>query len=225
MRRAGESYDRLAWLYDAAAHLYSGGQIQALKTHQIDEMQPGDRVLYAGVGGGEDAVLAAKRRVRLTVLDTSPLMLEQAAHKFHAAGVQDSVEIICSDVLKHDRPAYYDAVVVNFFLNVFSEPTMKVVLAHLATMIKPGGKILIGDFSYPSGSLATRTVQRMYYILSMFTFWLAGGTTLHPIYDYPRHFDAVELRTLSVRQFRVSELFPASFTTITAEKMQEGARF
>ena len=219
MQRAGESYDRLAWLYDAAAHLYSGGQIQALKAYQIDEMQPGDRVLYAGVGGGEDAVLAAKRHVTLTVLDLSPLMLEQAARKFRAEGVQDSIEMICSDVLTHDRPACYDVVVVNFFLNIFSEPTMKVVLAHLATMIRPGGKILIGDFSYPSGSIATRAVQRMYYVLSMFTFWLAGGTTLHPIYDYPQHFDAVDLRSVSVKQFRVSELLPASFATITAVKM------
>ena len=52
MQHTGKSYDRLSWLYDAAAQLYSGGQIQALKTFQIGELQPGDRVLYAGVGGG-----------------------------------------------------------------------------------------------------------------------------------------------------------------------------
>ncbi len=219
MRRTGESYDRLAWLYDAAARLYSGGQIQALKAHQIDEMQPGDRVLYAGVGGGEDAVLAAKRHVALAVLDLSPLMLEQAARKFRCEGVEDSIEIICSDVLKHDRPAHYDIVVVNFFLNIFSEPDMKAVLAHLVTLVKPGGKLLIGDFSYPRGHSATRAIQRLYYFLSMFSFWLAGGTTLHPIYDYPQHFNAVDLRSQSVKQFRVSQLFPASYATITAVKM------
>src|SRR3990172_4035060 len=99
MQHTGKSYDRMAWLYDAAAHLYSGGQIHALKTSQIGELQPGNRVLYAGVGGGEDAVLAAKNHVILTVLDSSPLMLEQAARKFRAAGAQKSIEIICSDVL------------------------------------------------------------------------------------------------------------------------------
>lgn len=219
MQHSGKSYDRLAWLYDAAAHRYSGGQIHALKAFQLGELQSGDRVLYAGVGGGEDAVLAAKHHVMLTVLDASPLMLEQAALKFHAAGVEDSIEVICSDVLKHERPAYYDIVVANFFLNIFSEPTMKVVLAHLATMVKPGGKILIGDFSYPHGGWLTRTVQRMYYYLSMSSFWFFGGTTLHPIYNYPQHFAAANLRTLSVKHFRVSALFPASFETITAVKM------
>lgn len=219
MQHTGKSYDRLAWLYDAVAHLYSGGQIHALKNSQIGELQPGNRVLYAGVGGGEDAVLAAKHHVILTVLDSSPVMLERAARKFRAAGAQDAIEIVCSDVLKHERPAYYDIIVANFFLNIFSESTMKVVLAHLATMTKPGGKILIGDFSYPHGWLARRTIQRIYYLLSMSSFWLFGGTTLHPIYNYPRYFEAVNLRTLSVKHFRVNALFPASFETITAVKM------
>ena len=219
MQHTGKSYDRLARLYDAAASLYSGGQIHALKASQIGELQPGQRILYAGVGGGEDAVLAAEHDVALTVIDTSPGMLERAALKFRAAGVEDSIEIVCSDVLEHERPAYYDVVVANFFLNIFTESSMQVVLAHLATMIKPGGKLLIGDFSYPRGWSTTRAVQRMYYYLSMGTFWLLGGTPLHPIYDYPRYFEAVDLRTLSVKHFRVNALFPASFETITAVKM------
>jgi demethylmenaquinone methyltransferase/2-methoxy-6-polyprenyl-1,4-benzoquinol methylase len=219
MQHTGKSYDRLAWLYDAAAHAYSGGQIHALKAAQIGELQPGQRILYAGVGAGEDAVLAAEHDLKLTVLDASQLMLERAAIKFRAAGVHDSIEIICADVRKHERPAYYDVVVANFFLNIFSEPAMKVVLAHLATLIKPGGKLLIGDFSYPRGRSTTGMIQRSYYYLSMFTFWLCGGTPLHPIYDYPQFFDAVDLRASSVKHFRVSALFPASFAAITAVKM------
>ena len=153
MQNTGKSYDRLARLYDAAAHLYSGGQIRALKASQIGELQAGQRILYAGVGDGEDAVLAANRRVTLTLLDLSPLMLERAAGKFQAADAEGCLEIICSDVLKHERPGHYDIVVANFFLNVFKEPMMEAVLAHLATMLKPGGKLLIGDFSYPRGWL------------------------------------------------------------------------
>jgi ubiquinone/menaquinone biosynthesis C-methylase UbiE len=115
--------------------------------------------------------------------------------------------------------AYYDVIVANFFLNIFSESTKQSVLAHLATLLKPGGRILIGDFSYPRGGLAVKIFQRVYFNLSMFSFWMAGGTTLHPIYDYPQYFKAANLRTLSVRRFTVSAFFPASFETITAVKM------
>lgn len=215
----GKSYDRLTKLYDAAAHLYSRGRIRALKASQIGELQPGQRVLYAGVGDGEDAVLAANRQVTLTLLDLSQGMLDRAAGKFQAVDAEGCIELICTDVLKHERPGHYDIVVANFFLNVFTEPMMEAVLAHLATMLKPGGKLLIGDFSYPRGRFTTRAMQCGYYYVSMFSFWLLGGTPLHPIYDYPRYFAAANLRSSAVQRFRVSALFPVSFETITAVKL------
>jgi demethylmenaquinone methyltransferase/2-methoxy-6-polyprenyl-1,4-benzoquinol methylase len=110
-------------------------------------------------------------------------------------------------------------VVANFFLNVFTEPVMETVLAHLTMMLKPGGKLLIGDFSYPRGWLAARAMQRGYYYLSMVSFWLLGGTPLHPIYDYPRYFAAVNLRMVSVERFKVHTLFPVSFEAIAAVKI------
>ena len=219
MADRGKSYDRLAKFYDAAAHLYSGGQIRALKLSQIAELQPGQRILYAGVGDGEDAVLAANRQVTLTLLDLSQGMLDRAADKFQSVGAEGCLELICADVLRHERPAHYDIVVANFFLNVFTEPMMVAVLTHLATMLKPEGKLLIGDFSYPRGWFTTRAIQRGYYYLSMFSFWLLGGTPLHPIYDYPQYFAAASLRSAGVQRFRVSALFPVSFETITAVKM------
>jgi ubiquinone/menaquinone biosynthesis C-methylase UbiE len=219
MADRGKSYDRLAKLYGAAAHLYSGGKIRALKAAQIGELQPGQKILYAGVGDGEDAVLAANRQVSLTLLDLSQGMLDMAEGKFQAVDADGSLELICSDVLKHERPGHYDVVVANFFLNVFTEPMMEAVLSHLATMLKPGGKLLIGDFSYPRGWLAVRAMQRGYYYLSMFSFWLLGGTPLHPIYDYPQYFAAANLRSAGVERFRVSALFPVSFETITAIRM------
>lgn len=218
MQHTSLSYDRFASFYDKLADLYSGGQIYALKVSQISELNPGDRVLYVGVGGGEDAILAAQIRAAVTILDLSASMLDRAARKLEAAGLRDSVEIICSDVLEHDRTAYYDIVVVNFFLNMFSGSTMKAILSHLAKMIKPGGKMLIGDFSYPSGSATTRAIQRGYYFHSMFNAWLFGGSSFHPMHNYPQYFEAVNLRTVGIKHFRVSAFFPASFDSITAVK-------
>jgi demethylmenaquinone methyltransferase/2-methoxy-6-polyprenyl-1,4-benzoquinol methylase len=181
-------------------------------------MCPGDKILYVGVGTGEEAALMARSDVKVTIIDTSPLMLQRAAGRLRAAGIQ-GVENICCDVRDHGRNAYYDIVVSNFFLNIFSESIMKEMMGHLARMAKPGGKVLIGDYSFPQGRWPQRVIQRMYYFISMFSFWLFGGTTLHPIYDYPRYFEAVNLRTTTIRRFRVNALWPAFVETITAEKL------
>ena len=218
MKHVGYSYDHLAWFYDGLAHVGSLGQIYALKRAQIAEMESGSKALYVGVGSGDDAVLAAKSQARVTVLDLSPRMLDRASRQFNAAGVNHSIEVICADVLTHQRPGYYDVVVANFFLNVFGEVIMQRVLAHLVTLLKPGGKLIIGDYSIPRGSFPRRIIQRGYFYLSTFSFWLARGSTLHPIYDYPQYFCALNLRTLAITNFQVAVLFPASFATITAVK-------
>jgi hypothetical protein len=62
-------------------------------------------------------------------------------------------------------------------------------------------------------------MQRGYYYLSMFSFWLLGGTSLHPIYDYPQYFAAASLRSEAVESFRVSALLPVFFEAITAIKL------
>ena len=54
-------------------------------------------------------------------------------------------------MLEHDRQNHYDVVVVNFFLNVFSEKQMRDMLAYLVTLVRPGGKLLISDFATPAG--------------------------------------------------------------------------
>ena len=218
MQHPGKAYDRLSSLYDVLSHLYSGGKIRALTAAQSSEIRAGDRILFAGVGTGEEAALVARSDVKVTLLDTSPLMLERAARRFQAAGIQH-IEAICCDVRDHGRNAYYDIVVSNFFLNVFSESTMKEVMGHLARMARSGGKVLIGDFSFPHGRWPQRAAQRMYYFVSMLFIWLFGGTTLHPIYDYPQCFQAVNLRTMSIRRFRVNAFWPACVETITAEKL------
>jgi ubiquinone/menaquinone biosynthesis C-methylase UbiE len=220
MQYPGKAYDRLSSRYDALSHFYSGDKSRALKAAPSAEMRSGDKILYAGVGTGEEAALLVRSDIEVTILDTSPLMLERAVKRFQAAGVQ-GIENICCDVRDLKRNAYYDVVASNFFLNLFSEPTMKDMTGHLAMMAKPGGKVLIGDYSFPHGHWPQRAIQRVYYFVSMFSVWLFGGTTLHPIYDYPRYFQVINLRTLSIRRFRVNAFRPACVETITAEKLQQ----
>src|SRR6516164_3906539 len=124
-----KSYNRIAAIYELLGQIYSGGKIYAAKASQVQQMRRGDAVLYVGVGPGEDAVLAAEHAAEVTCIDVAPGMLRQVESRFQAAGLK--AILICEDVLNHNRIGHYDVVVVNFFLNVFAEPSMKAMLAHL----------------------------------------------------------------------------------------------
>ncbi|MGH7139574.1 MAG: class I SAM-dependent methyltransferase, partial [Pirellulales bacterium] len=153
----GRSYTTVASFYEGVANLYSGGLIAAAKRAQLPHVRSGDRVLYVGVGAGEDAIEAAHLAARLTCLDLSSVMLTRLEERLRRSG--HAAEIVCGNAFDHHRPAYYDVICANFFLNCLSEPAMRDMLAHLATLLRPGGKLLIADLALPQGALFSRWFQ------------------------------------------------------------------
>ena len=124
--RTAYSYGRVAWCYEKIAATWSLGAIARTKATQIGLLSAGDRVLYAGVGAGEDAVLAAERGAKLTCVDVSPLMLRRLARRLGQRGLE--AELVATDILAFDPDARYEVVVANFVLNLYREPTVERVL-------------------------------------------------------------------------------------------------
>ena len=211
---ADKNYDLVARVYDALGMIYSGGQIHAAKNSQLTEMQPGDKVLYVGVGPGEDAVLAAERGAQVTCLDLSAQMLRQAEARMKRHGCQ--AEFLQADVLQHDRHDHYDVVVVNFFLNVFSEQQMRDMLAYLVKLVRPAGKLLISDFATPQGNPLARGLQAAYWGVTDLFYYLLGLCAWHPIYDYASYFPHVGLELRHEKRFRPYGVGPGGFTALTA---------
>jgi demethylmenaquinone methyltransferase/2-methoxy-6-polyprenyl-1,4-benzoquinol methylase len=212
-------FDRTAWFYEPLARLYSLGRIEAAKASQLAFLNGGDRVLYVGVGAGEDAVLAARRDVELTCIDLSDRMLRRARSKVEHAG--RTAEFIRGDVFDHDRKGYYDVVAANFFLNCFERGPMRRMLRHLASLVRPGGRLLIADVAVPSGPLVHRAIHRVYNGVGIALYWAMGLVPLHPIYDYRRYFDEAGLDCRSVQDFRVLPFGPVSFQAIEAVRIDQ----
>jgi demethylmenaquinone methyltransferase/2-methoxy-6-polyprenyl-1,4-benzoquinol methylase len=151
-------------------------------------------VLYAGVGGGEDALMAAKQGAHVTVIDLSPRMLAKATERSTAAGLEGQIESICGDILEHDRRGYYDVVCANFFLDVFAEPVMREMMRHLASLLRAEGTLLIADFAPVEGPAWQRMARRINAGVAVIWARLLAGSAVHPIYDFRVHLDQANLR-------------------------------
>lgn len=215
--RRARAYDRVARIYEPLGRLYSGGLIARAKAVQIDHMAPGHKVLYAGVGAGEDALLAARRGVQLTCIDVSEAMLQYTGARL--AREQHDAELIHGDVCDHHRPEYYDVVAANFFLNAFSKQDMARMLRHSARLVRVGGKLLIADVAPPQGGLLWRVATRTYLAASMIPAWLAGLTSLHGFYDYRDFLHQTGLRTEDIQWFRLFMIGPIAYQSLTTVKV------
>jgi len=213
-RTLSRNYDRAAWFYEASSHIYSTGQIRAAKLSQLQFLQPGQSILYLGVGAGEDAVRAAEMGLQVTCVDISQGMLNRLQHKLRQGGWQ--AELICGNAFDHCRFEHYDAVATNFFLNCFKPAMMREMLKHASSLVKPGGRMFIADISPPQGSLLSRTFNLAYSKWAMAMFWLMRLVPWHENYDYAREMTALGLQVDSVLNFRLAKFGPVMFQSVAA---------
>lgn len=176
------SYDGIAWLYDELAALSSFGRIGRSKRVHLDVVEAGDRVLFAGVGRGSDALIAARRGARVTAIDLSPRMLGRFARRLEKEGLAS--ERILGDVADHAPAEPYDVVVAHYFLNLYDEVRAGAMLAHLGRLVRPGGALLLADFARPRPTPLGRLLANAYYRPIDWIAWALGYCALHPILDY-----------------------------------------
>lgn len=206
------SYGLIAGLHEAMGHAYSGGQIRQAKALQAQRMRAGERILYAGGGAGEGAVMAATKGCEVTLIDSDAEMVARATSALADRGA----EILCEDVRHHDRPGHYDAVCANFFLSSFDAEQMPVVLAHLVRQLSSDGRLLIADFAR-SGGAVQRLVQHAYHAIPMVMYAALAGTPLHPLYDYEPHLEATGMAITEREPLRVFR-GPQLFESLTARR-------
>ncbi|HVF72736.1 MAG TPA: bifunctional demethylmenaquinone methyltransferase/2-methoxy-6-polyprenyl-1,4-benzoquinol methylase UbiE [Chthoniobacterales bacterium] len=149
-------FGRIARRYDLANHLLSGGADFLWRRRAariVAAWKPRD-VLDLATGSG-DLTLAIQRRLpraKITATDFSPEMLEIARQK----GVSNTV---LADALHLPfADGSFDGVTVAFGLRNMADWDRA--LAEMARVLRPGGHVLVLDFSIPTGAL--RPLYRVY---------------------------------------------------------------
>lgn len=112
----------------------------------LGPLQPGERVVDVGCGAGLDSLIAARMvgpHGRVIGVDMTAAMLEKARRGRAAAGATN-VEFLegYAEALPASD-AWADVVISNGVLNLF--PDKVAALAEMARVLKPGGRLQIGD--------------------------------------------------------------------------------
>ena len=140
-------FDDVAAGYDVTNNLLSAGNavLWRIATTRAVNPQPGERVLDLAAGTGTSSVALAKSGANVVAADFSPGMLEVGRQKH---GQNPLVEFVEADATKLPfADNSFDAVTMSFGLRNVVEP--KKALAELYRVTKPGGRIVICEFSTP----------------------------------------------------------------------------
>jgi demethylmenaquinone methyltransferase/2-methoxy-6-polyprenyl-1,4-benzoquinol methylase/phosphoethanolamine N-methyltransferase len=146
-----------ARLYDLLGAILMLGRGQAMRegTIALAHLVPGERVLEVGCGTGEIA-LRAKARTGPTGsvagIDPSPEMIALARQKAARANLDIDYRVAGVEALPF-ADATFDVVLSSLMMHHLPEALQPRALAEIRRVLKPGGRLLVVDFTEPTARL------------------------------------------------------------------------
>lgn len=152
------SYDRMNDLMSLGLH-----RLWKLHTVQLARIHPGERVLDAAGGTGDITRLCHPRvgaGGEVVLCDLNADMLTHARDRLLDAGIAGGVHYVLGDLERLPlRAGYFDCALIAFGLRNLADPAAG--LAELRRVVRPGGRLLVLEFSRPA-LRALRPLYRRY---------------------------------------------------------------
>jgi ubiquinone/menaquinone biosynthesis C-methylase UbiE len=148
LRGVRSGFDNIAFVYDQLAKLVFGKTIRNAQIHFLNFIPHKSSVLI--VGGGTGWILSELAKVNpacnVWYVEASTKMLEQAKETIKLASL--NVQFIHGTGLDlqpfADTP--FDAVIANFYFDLFMSPTLETALHQIVKVTRHGGLLFASDF-------------------------------------------------------------------------------
>lgn len=150
----GKLFDRIAGTYDCFNHVTSLGIDIYWRRVAIREMQPVEHLLDVAIGTADVALTALRKgkAARVTGLDLSEEMMAIGRRKAERAGVGDKISFVAGSAQEMPfADNQFEALTCAYGVRNFSE--LDKGLSEMYRVLKPGGQLVILEFSYPSNPL------------------------------------------------------------------------
>ncbi len=137
-------FDDVAKHYDRMNNVLSAGNAVLWRAAMVRAVAPlaGERILDVAAGTGTSSVALARSGAEVIALDFSSGMVAEGRRK------HKKIEFVEGDAEKLPFPDnQFDAVTISFGLRNVNEP--KVALAEMYRVLKPGGRVVVCEFSKP----------------------------------------------------------------------------
>ena len=150
-------FDSVTWVYDRLVYWVFGNRLMEATCAHFDQVKTTDKILV--LGGGTGKMLDSLQHVAsIDYVEKSKKMLAKASSRQNG-----KVYFIHADFLTGFPIDQYDVIICPFFLDVFDPAELLDVLQKIWAHVKPGGLLLVSDFS-PSGNIRHKILLKAMYL-------------------------------------------------------------
>ena len=157
-----EVFDSVAYKYDLMNDLMSAGLHRLWKDSFIDWLAPRKSTHLLDVAGGTGDIAfrfikKTKKQARVTILDRNENMLKEGRKRSNVGQIDKDLEWVCGDAMKLPfENEVFDYYTISFGIrNVLD---LKKCLSEAFRVLKPGGRIMILEFS----KVENETLNKIY---------------------------------------------------------------
>lgn len=141
------NYDRIAWCYDWLKQLVFADRLDQASQYFLSDLRPGSSPLI--LGGGTGKILRhIPQGVDIHYLEKSGKMIQRAQKR-----VDRKINFIHSDFVNFETKEKYDYILCPFFLDLFNQETLELVVNRIKKLLKRNGVLLVSDFTGKQSSL------------------------------------------------------------------------
>ncbi len=175
------NFDFVAPVYDRLARIVFGNRLRKIQTKWLHLIPKNGKVLI--MGGGTGWILAEvvkhQPKVKIDYIEASAKMIALSA-KRHIK--MDCVNLIHGSENDIPENQVYDVIITNFFLDVFEETHLKLILKKMNLVLSPCGILICSDFQ------DTQKARHQFLLWLMHRFFgLASGMESKTLKDIPEH--------------------------------------
>jgi ubiquinone/menaquinone biosynthesis C-methylase UbiE len=147
-------FNRLTPLFDHVAAVAVRDRALKRRVLARAEIGSGEEVLDVGCGTGTLAVAAARAvpGAKVTGLDADPSILTRARKRAAAARLEIAFDEGMSNALPY-ADASFDVVLSTLFFHHLKDDAKHATVAELVRVLRPGGRVVIGDLGRPQDPL------------------------------------------------------------------------
>lgn len=156
-KQIGQLFDRIADTYDRFNHLLSLNIDRRWRRKAVHLLRPAGKALDVAIGTADLALemLRQGKCSDVTGLDLSAEMMRIGQSKSERKGMQDKIKFQLGSALEMPyAEAEFDTVTCAYGVRNFAD--LDNGLAEMHRVLRPGGQLLILEFSYPSQPLVRK---------------------------------------------------------------------
>lgn len=149
-RQIGTLFDHIAGTYDLLNHLLSLNIDRTWRRKTVARLPRVENLLDVAIGTADLAIetLRQQKAVHIDGLDVSAEMMRLGREKVEKAGFADKITFTLASALEMPFPdASYDALTCAYGVRNFPDADRG--LREFARVLRPGGSLVILEFSYP----------------------------------------------------------------------------